>query len=390
MCLIGRAYLQSTLAHRPGDWNTGHPWHQLKMKKLRQLLSGSVRDRSESVERKDNDTEPTAEDGTPTKLCSECGKKSNSLKKCTACKCVWYCDKECQNKHRKEHKHECRPIKKELDKRGGKLNLGTEVDIGPLGIVPPREDCPICMRALPLHSMLHTYAACCSKTVCSGCNFQHGMRNREANAKRAQREPPLPPLPLTCAFCRTAAPASEEETLLHLRKTVERKDPNALFHMAIQYGYGHLGLPVDQAKCVDLMRQSAGLGSPDAQFQLGMYYDNGLMGLEQNEEKGTQYYKEASEGGHALARYNLGLSEVMSGDDVAAMRHWRLSASGGYRTSIDSLISCFMDGVLHHGDLADTLQAFYLARAEMKSDDRDQYIGHLKMTGEYDADCEKC
>ena len=51
--------------------------------------------------------------------------------KCRACKCVWYCDKECQNKHWKEHKKECKRIKKELDKRGGKLDLGTELDVGP-------------------------------------------------------------------------------------------------------------------------------------------------------------------------------------------------------------------------------------------------------------------
>ena len=68
-----------------------------------------------SVERKDDDeaNKPTTKNGTPTLtlLCSACGKKPNSLKKCNGCKCVWYCDKECQNKHRKEHKHECRPIK---------------------------------------------------------------------------------------------------------------------------------------------------------------------------------------------------------------------------------------------------------------------------------------
>lgn len=38
------------------------------------------------------------------------------------------------------------------------------------------------------------------------------------------------------------------------------------------------------------------------------------------------------------------------------------------------LIGGFEDGVLHHGDLAKTLKAMYIARAEMKSDDRDEYI----------------
>ena len=37
---------------------------------------------------------------------------------------------------------------------------------------------------------------------------------------------------------------------------------------------------------------------------------------------------------------------------------------------------------LHHGDLAETLLAFYRSRAEMKSEDRDQYISYLKMSGQ--------
>eukprot|EP00561_Arcocellulus_cornucervis_P007023 CAMPEP_0185818742 /NCGR_PEP_ID=MMETSP1322-20130828/21136_1 /TAXON_ID=265543 /ORGANISM="Minutocellus polymorphus, Strain RCC2270" /LENGTH=71 /DNA_ID=CAMNT_0028515879 /DNA_START=19 /DNA_END=231 /DNA_ORIENTATION=- len=56
---------------------------------LRSISLGS------SAERKndDNETEPTAKNGTPTKMCSACGKGSNTLKKCNGCKCVWYCDK---------------------------------------------------------------------------------------------------------------------------------------------------------------------------------------------------------------------------------------------------------------------------------------------------------
>ena len=78
-----------------------------------QLSSVSLGESAES--RKKNETEPTTKNGTPTKkMCSACGEKSDTLMKCRACKCVWYCDKDCQNKHWKEHKIECRPIKKEL------------------------------------------------------------------------------------------------------------------------------------------------------------------------------------------------------------------------------------------------------------------------------------
>jgi hypothetical protein len=79
--------------------------------------------------------------------------------------------------------------------------------------------------------------------------------------------------------------------------------------------------------------------------------------------------------------------EGMNGDPVAAMRHWRLSASGGYRKSMVALLTvCFEIGLLHHNDLAETVQAMYLARAEMTSEDRSQYIEHLKRTGRYEAE----
>ena len=51
-----------------------------------------------------------------------------------------------------------------------------------------------------------------------------------------------------------------------------------------------------------------------------------------------------------------------------------------------ALITWFEDGLFRHGDLAETLQAFYFARAEMKSDDRDKYIEYLKKIGEYKPD----
>ena len=333
-----------------------------------------------SAERKDTDTEPAEKNETPTKLCSACGKKSDALKKCTACKCVWYCDKDCQKRHRGEHKTECKLVKKELDKRGGKLDIGTEKDIGPLGKLPPREECPICMRVLPIHSKLHTYFSCCGKTLCGGCSHRHKIKSGEWDESGQTLVQP------TCAFCRTALPESEEEILAQLSKRVERKDPEALRFMARQYGDGNLGLPVDQAKCIDLFGESAGLGCSFAQYQLATSHHIGEMGLEQNEEEAYKYYKKAAEGGDLISQHNLGCVEGGNGDHAAAMRHWRLSASGGMRVSMEGLIECFEDGLLHHADLVETLQAFYPARAELWSEDRDQYIAYLKRTGEYEEE----
>ena len=50
---------------------------------------------------------------------------------------------------------------------------------------------------------------------------------------------------------------------------------------------------------------------------------------------------------------------------------------------MDNLIYFFELGLLYHGDLAGTLQAFYLTRDEMKSDNCDGYMEHLKKVRRY-------
>ena len=68
------------------------------------------------------------------------------------------------------------------------------------------------------------------------------------------------------------------------------------------------------------------------------------------------------------------------------MRHWRLATSGGDRASVEVLIGYFEAGFLQYGDLAETLQVMYLARAEMKSEHGYKYIQYLKETGRYNED----
>ena len=310
---------------------------------------------------------------TPAKFCSSCGKESGALRVCNGCKCVCYCDESCQKNHRDEHKKKCTRIKAVLHQRGGKLDVGTEFDLGPLGKVPPREECPICMHTLPIHAWLSTHKSCCGKTICGGCWHQQKMKSDEQ----------------TCAFCRTAVPESDEEILARNRKRVERKDPEALFSMSMYYHDGDHGLPVDHAKCIELLRESADLGHPCALHELGIVYDAGTMGLDQNEEEAIKCWEKAAEGGQVLSRHNLGCMEGRNGDDVAALRHFRLSALGGLKASMDSLLARFEDGLLRHGDLGETLQAFYIARAEMRSEDRDLYIEYLKNT-EYSAFVDLC
>ena len=133
--------------------------------------------------------------------------------------------------------------------------------------------------------------------------------------------------------------------------------------------YGKL---LDQTKLIELLRESADLGFSGAQYQLGTFYHNGEMGLEKKEEESMKAYKEAAKGGHILAQHNLGAAKYANGEYVATMRHWRLSASGEYRSSMGALIDCFEEGLLQHRVLSETLQTFYRS-----SEDRVQHIGYL-------------
>ena len=77
------------------------------------------------VEGKDEDNERPAD-----KVCSACGKESATVKKCTACKSVWYCDVACQKRQRRVHRKECNRIKKELEIAAEQLNESAERKVG--------------------------------------------------------------------------------------------------------------------------------------------------------------------------------------------------------------------------------------------------------------------
>ena len=158
-----------------------------------------------------------------------------------------------------------------------------------------------------------------------------------------------------------------------------------MLSLAKKYGFGlhhRFGLH-HQIIFIDLIREAADLGFPPAQYQLGCYHDDGSMGLEQNEKEGRKYYEKAVEGGQILSLHNLGCILNASGNDIAAMSHWRLSASGGSKRSMGSLVVCFEEGLLRHTDLAETAQSFYRSRAELRSKERDEFIEHLKKIGLY-------
>ena len=138
-----------------------------------------------------------SEDNVP-EICANCGKEGGSLKACTACKVVKYCNRECQIAHRPQHKKECK-------KRAVELR-----DIALFKQPPQQEDdCPICFQRLPFLDTGSMFYSCCGKRICCGCIY---AMDKNTNATSL------------CPFCRVPSPTPGEEVVKCAMKRVDAFD----------------------------------------------------------------------------------------------------------------------------------------------------------------------
>jgi len=121
--------------------------------------------------------------------CADCGEEGGiSLKACTACKFVKYCNADCQRNHWPTHKKLCKQRAAELH------------DKALFKDPPDKEDCPICflpmsyellscvslspatITSVPIFAYAEAneelaaeatevYYSCCGKTICGGCVY---------------------------------------------------------------------------------------------------------------------------------------------------------------------------------------------------------------------------
>ena len=330
-----------------------------------------------------------------THQCASCGKWSDALKKCTACKRTWYCNVSCQKAHRKDHKEKCKLVEK-MEKMRQNLKVenpdqseASEIS-EELGMFesPPKEDCVICMLPLPLESMMASYQACCGKRLCGGCVIEHARVINATNEERETNEDlaHLPLLDETCAFCREPIPDPPPslENLRRLQKRVELGDAEATKQLGLHYTVGGYGLPVDKRKALELFHRSADLGDARACNELcKAYLDSDYLGVSLNPAMAFKYQVLAAKRGHAIARHSLGRLEMGKGNMDLAVRHWRISAAAGLKESASKLIKCFQHGHISKGDLEESIRAQHNAREEARSDERDRFIDYLKETGQY-------
>ena len=115
--------------------------------------------------------------------CANCGKAESdaiNLKRCTACKMVKYCSRDCQVAHDPEHEKPCKQRAAEL------------FDVELFKDPPEAPECPICMLPLPFQENHMSFHSCCAKTLCNGCVY---AQKKEDISKGKDN--------MVCPFCRT-------------------------------------------------------------------------------------------------------------------------------------------------------------------------------------------
>eukprot|EP00984_Skeletonema_dohrnii_P032870 scaffold27815_cov78-Skeletonema_dohrnii-CCMP3373.AAC.1 len=278
--------------------------------------------------------------------CSSCGITAVDevkLKECAECDLVRYCSDECLKEHKLQHKEAC-------EKRAAELRdelLFKQPESSHLG------DCPICMIPLPLYETKSTINQCCSKTMCTGCNYANQMREIEGSLQQR------------CPFCRKPMPSNAEECDKQRMKRIQINDPVAICREGFtQYDKG------DYLSAFEYYTRAAGLGDVDAHYRLGRLYHFG-HGVEKDIEKEMYHLEQATIGGHPTARHNIGAHEWTNGKMKRAVKHMIIAATQGNDSSIKALMEMFKGGFVDKDDLAATLRAHQAAVNATKSPQRE-------------------
>jgi len=285
-------------------------------------------------------------------VCANCGKgeeSSISLKACTACKLVKYCNRECQIAHRSQHKRECKKRAAELHDEA----LFKEVE--PV-------DCPICMLRMPTLISGSKYMSCCGKEICCGCI--HAPRYDDKGNVVAD----------TCPFCRILPPKTDKDAIERLIERVELNDPEAMNTLGLYYAQGdegRYGLPKDYEKTLELWHQAGELGHAGSYFNISQMYMSG-EGVELDKKKAMYYCELAAMRGHVEARHNFGIFEGQAGKVQRTLKHLMYAVKSGGNNSLRTIRKMVTNGHATKDDYTKALRSYQVYLDEIKSDQRDK------------------
>lgn len=283
--------------------------------------------------------------------CAGCGKveeETSPFQKCSRCKIVKYCSRDCQVSDYSQHKHDCRLFGE--------------------GHAYYEEDCPICLMQLPLETMEFAIKSCCSKKICDGCIW--------AAKKRGMGE--------ICPMCKAATPKTDSQIIASARERVAKSDYEALDTLGESYFHGRYGLPRDIPKAIKLLTEAAKHGIVKSHNLLGHIYFGGMGGVTTDRKRAIRHYELAARKGHPKARHNLGQIEHRSGRYDRALRHYMIAANMGKDTSIKAIQDMFQNGQATKADYEAALKGYQRAVEELSSPERKEAKLHMRDTS---GDC---
>ena len=216
--------------------------------------------------------------------------------------------------------------------------------------------CTICYLYIgfPMHEHSRMNV-CCMKRVCKGCALAARQRG----------------IYVSCPFCRTSHPDDDASTLAMIQKRVNKRDAEAINHLAEQYYFGSPGFATDIPRAIELWTEAAELGSLDAHFNLGDTYYTG-DGAEVDKPRGIRFWQQAAMKGHVGSRHSLGFTEFDHGNYEVAVEHWMISAKMGFKASLNDIKEMFMKGHATKAQYAEALRGYGDAVEEMKTPQREE------------------
>ena len=134
-----------------------------------------------------------------------------------------------------------------------------------------------------------------------------------------------------------AEDAAAEKLFAETKRQAEAGDAHALYLLAEMHYREGWGVPKDDAKAMELLRQAAAKGDAEAQSHLAGYYLDG-KGEKKDIAKALELYQKAAAQGEVFAQFSLGLmyesGKGVSKDKVLAYAWYNLAAAQADKTAI--------------------------------------------------------
>ena len=130
---------------------------------------------------------------------------------------------------------------------------------------------------------------------------------------------------------------------------------------------GGIGCEEDEARSLELARESSGLGSRYGQYTLGVLYHTGSGGLAEDYAQALAFYRLAAAQGLDVAQYNLGYmyfrGQGVEGNHTEALRWYQLAAAQGYSLALYYVAECYERGLGVAVDVAEAIRWYRRAQA---------------------------